>query len=84
MVIMVLKYENIMTIEISNAKYWKKMEWNDGLLYCSLLSIDGAEDWRPMTVEEIMEYGKDELLNMIRQHMLLYGTSLWIVPVREV
>ena len=73
-----------MTIEISNAKYWKKMEWNDGLLYCSLLSIDGAEDWRPMTVEEIMEYGKDELLNMIRQHMLLYGTSLWIVPVREV
>ena len=83
MVIMVLKYENIMTIEISNAKYWKKMDWNDGILYCSLLSIDGAEDWRPMTVEEIMEYGKDELLNMIRQHMLLYGTSLWIVPVRE-
>ena len=84
MVIMVLKYENIMTIEISNAKYWKKMEWNDGILYCSLLSIDGKEDWRPMSVDEIMEYGKDELLNMIRQYMLLYGTSLWIVPVREV
>ena len=72
-----------MTIQISNAEYWKKMEWNDGLLYCSLLSIDDKNDWRPMTLDEIMQYGiKDGLLNMIRQHMLLYGTSLWIVPVR--
>jgi hypothetical protein len=72
-----------MTIQISSVEYWKKMEWNDGLLYCSLLSIDDKNDWRPMTLDEIMQYGiKDELLNMIRQHMLLYGTSLWIVPVR--
>ena len=74
-----------MTIEISNAKYWKKMEWNDGILYCSLLSIDGKEDWRPMTVPEIMEYGKeDDVLGMIRQYLELYIEHFWIVPVREI
>ena len=74
-----------MTIEISNAKYWKKLNYYDGILYCSLLSIDDNNDWRPMTVPEIMKYGKeDDILGMVRQHLELYREHFWIIPVRDV
>jgi hypothetical protein len=35
-----------MTIEISDRKYWKHLNWDDGKLYCDLLVIDGKNDWR--------------------------------------
>ena len=47
-----------MTIQISNAEYWKKMEWDDGILYCSLLSIDGKDNWRFITEKERTKYLK--------------------------
>ena len=42
----------IMNIEIANEKYWKTLKYYDALLYCSLLVIDGKNDWRiPNSVE---------------------------------
>ena len=35
-----------MTIEMSPRQYWKNMNYYDGLLYLSILSIDGKNDWR--------------------------------------
>jgi hypothetical protein len=35
-----------MNIEISDRKYWKRLSYDDGLLYVSLLTIDGKNDWR--------------------------------------
>ena len=33
---------------------YTKLNYNDGLLYCSLLSIDGVNDWR--MIEDIVEW----------------------------
>jgi hypothetical protein len=41
-------------IEISSEEYWKKMTFNDAILYCSLLSIDNKNDWR--IIEDADEY----------------------------
>ena len=39
-------------IEIADIKYWKTLKYYDALLYCSLLVIDGKNDWRfPNSVE---------------------------------
>lgn len=40
-------------IEIIAKEYEKKLNWNDGMLYCSLLVIDGVDDWRMPTIEEL-------------------------------
>ena len=34
-----------MTIEMSPRENWKNMNYYDGLLYLSVLSIDGKKDW---------------------------------------
>jgi len=45
-------------IEISDKKYWKVLNFNDALLYCSLLIIDGKGDWRMFNnSEEMMRVG---------------------------
>jgi hypothetical protein len=33
-------------VEISEEKYWKLLNYYDGMLYLSLLTIDGKNDWR--------------------------------------
>jgi len=33
-------------IELSDKKYWKKMGYYDGIMYCPLLDIEGKNDWR--------------------------------------
>lgn len=44
--------EEFMNIEIAPNEYWKRLNWNDGLLYLSLLIIDGKNNWRyPKSVE---------------------------------
>ena len=35
-----------MSIELSDMKYWKRMGYHDGMLYCSMISIEGKNDWR--------------------------------------
>jgi hypothetical protein len=35
-------------IELSDKRYWKRMGYYDGVMYCSLLTIDGKDNWRMM------------------------------------
>ncbi len=37
----------------AHQQYEKKLNWNDALLYCSLLIIDGYDDWRMPTILEL-------------------------------
>jgi len=46
-------------IEISPKEYERLLNYNDGLLYCSLLVIDGNNDWRMPTEAELIELGMD-------------------------
>jgi hypothetical protein len=41
-----------MTIEISDIKYWKPLNYDDAILYCSLLEVDGYNNWRLFTTDE--------------------------------
>lgn len=41
-----------MSIQISPKEYERKLNWDDGKLYCDLLYIDGKNDWRMPTLEE--------------------------------
>jgi hypothetical protein len=43
-----------MNIEISPKEYWKKLNYHDGLLYCTMVVIDNKTDWRML--KNIEEY----------------------------
>ena len=45
-----------MKIEISDRKYWKKLNFLDAKLYIELLSIDGKDNWRFITEKERTKY----------------------------
>ena len=45
-----------MNIEISPKEYWKFMNPRDGRLYCSMVVIDGKDDWRYMKFFEKLKY----------------------------
>lgn len=73
-------------IQYSDEKYWKRMNWYDGLLYLSLLEIDGHKDWRYPSKKECpiiaglewyLENGKDCSDDMLKTKLW------WVVPVRE-
>ena len=40
-------------IVCAHQQYEKKLNWDDALLYCSLLMIDGYDDWRMPTISEL-------------------------------
>ena len=40
-------------IEISPKEYERTLNWHDGMLYCSILTIDNKNDWRLPTTEEL-------------------------------
>ena len=42
-----------MKIEIIDKQYERKLNWYDGKLYCSMMVIDGKDDWRLPTKEEL-------------------------------
>jgi hypothetical protein len=58
-----------MNIEISDKKYETILNWYDGILYCSLLSIDGKDDWRLPT--------KDELNDIYKSKNDFVGSVYW-------
>jgi hypothetical protein len=49
--------ENLLILDnglvCAHQQYEKKLSWDDGLLYCSLLIIDGYCDWRMPTLQEL-------------------------------
>jgi hypothetical protein len=49
-----------MNIEISHKDYEKRLNWNDAMLYCQLLVIDGKDDWRMPTKEELNDIYKSK------------------------
>ena len=73
-------------IEVSPEEYWKRMNYHDGLLYCSLLSIDGKDDWRMPTIEEMgdkrygLQWYRDDGDNILYNFSEVY----WIIPVRDI
>jgi hypothetical protein len=79
-----------MNIEIADIKYWKKLNYYDGLLYCQLLSIDGVDDWRMLKREDNWAL-VTELVFMVKwfyntdlaEH-LKYRNIYWVVPVRDI
>jgi hypothetical protein len=79
-----------MTIEISEEKYWKLLNYYDGMLYLSLLTIDGKNDWRMFKywleganydekVWGMMWYGEDERTSEDD----LINKQYLVVPVRD-
>ena len=41
-------------VEVSDKRYWRKLNYHDGILYCSMLEIEGKDNWR--MIENIAEY----------------------------
>jgi hypothetical protein len=84
-----------MNIEISDRKYWKPLGYDDGLLYVSLLEIDGKRDWRLPTTADV----KGALYDIIetkgfanaiwyigdgeRYSSYTYELELMVIPVRD-
>jgi len=86
-------------IELSAQKYWKRMNYYDGLLYCSLLDIDEKDNWRMMdNYHEYLSYrGLFPIFPMIPEKGKWYmgdvrksseenlkGMDYWVIPVRDV
>ena len=88
---------NNFMIEVSDAQYWKAMNYHDGILYCSLLTIDGIDGWRLPTLNELRdinlkEYNTYQFIdNMVRGYWVLdwpysqsyLNTNRNIIPVRD-
>lgn len=79
-----------MNIEIADIKYWKKLNYYDGLFYCQLLSIDGVDDWRMLKREDNWTR-VTELVFMVKwfyntdlAENLKYRNIYWVVPVRDI
>jgi len=58
-----------MNIEISPKEYETDLNWHDAMMYCQLLIIDGKDDWRLPT--------KDELDYIYHSDNDFVGSSYW-------
>lgn len=81
-----------MTIQMSPRQYWKNMNYYDGLLYLSVLSIDGKNDWRmfknnqelaTVMYTDMELWYSDDSLDVETVWNLEYDKFL-ILPVRDV
>ena len=89
-----------MNIEISDRKYWKRLSYDDGKLYCQLLTIDGKDDWRMIMDNAEYKNVKDYINSSFTLHKGRVS-SLWfnndgdctdyvknrnfmVVPVRDI
>ena len=76
-------------IEIAPKEYWKKLKYYDALLYCSLLVIDGKNDWRLPTIDEVKLISKPEKPYVIwysgLNRLELWQQNMFIcVPVKDI
>jgi hypothetical protein len=82
-------------IELSDKKYWKRMGYYDGVLYCSMLWIEGRDNWRMMEdYGEYLEY-YEELPEVpvsgkwykndvrYKSDESLMDKNYWVIPVRD-
>jgi hypothetical protein len=60
----------------THQQYEKKLNWDDAVLYCSLLMIDGYSDWRMPTILELHYLGSISLNECT-------GKYYWSVDVRN-
>jgi hypothetical protein len=83
---------DITKIEVSPKEYWKGLTFNDSLLYCSLLTIDDANNWRMIKSYEEF-YFLSEKINLERWKNTWFLTDvnqyendavLLIIPVRDI
>ena len=79
-----------MKIEISDRKYWKKLNYLDAKLYIELLSIDGKDNWRFITEKERTKYIKSfSGVAWYEEDIKKYGdlirknTDFYVIPVRQ-
>ena len=79
-----------MKIEISNRKYWKKLNYLDAKLYIELLSIDGKDNWRFITEKERNKYIKSfsgvawyEEDNNRYGDIIRKNVDYMVIPVRQ-
>jgi hypothetical protein len=79
-----------MKIEISDRKYWKKLNYLDAKLYIELLSIDGKDNWRFITEKERKKYIKSfSGVAWYEEDIKKYGdlirknTDFYVIPVRQ-
>ena len=75
-----------MKIEVSHKEYWKQMlkhQLVDAELYCSLLVIDGVDDWRlPLVNEKVIAYSRYFVKDI--KFVYPHDGELWLViPVRD-
>ena len=67
-----------MKIEVSHHKHWSYLDYAEGELYCSMIIIDGKDDWRMIEYKEWLE-----LLD-IAEDAKFGNNDGWIVPVRDI
>ena len=58
-----------MNIEIAHKKYGRQLNWDNAMVYCQLLVIDGKNDWHLPT--------KDELYYINNSENDFVGTYYW-------
>ena len=76
-------------IEVSQKEYWKFLDYQGAILYCSLLVIDGKNDWRLPLKDEVKLISKPE-----KPYVIWYSNlnrfEIWencifkCVPVRDI
>lgn len=59
MIIRLLAIGEYMSIEISSEEYERFLNYDDGLLYCSMVVIEGIDNWRMPTEDEMVVLGLD-------------------------
>jgi len=65
-----------MNIELAPTEYRIKLNYDDALLYCAMLEIDGKNDWRMPTIEECRQM--DGLLTTDSEYVQDGYPQFWI------
>ena len=59
MILRLLAIGEYMSIEISSEEYERFLNYDDGLLYCSMVVIGGVDNWRMPSEDKMIVLGLD-------------------------